>query len=154
MTTTRLNRWLKPLAILLVIVLIVMLLIPRELTDAELAQIKPGMTMDEARLLLGEATDEWNTGTGFLLDSNEYRLTLTSKGKFWKPTRSVTVSTENGQIVMGQQVSKWHSKNHLLWVQQKNGMVVKTTLLPITCTGGGIEGCIETIKECWNQWWK
>lgn len=49
MSRTTLNRWLKPLACLLVIVLIVILLIPVELTDEQLAQIKPGMTLQDAK---------------------------------------------------------------------------------------------------------
>lgn len=151
MNNTTLNRWLKPLAILLVIVLIVMLLIPAELTDEQLAQIKPGMTLQAAKDLLGDVNEkEWVLTGDLIMKPDGYECTATFKGKFFKPNITVTMKG----VSLGHHASTWIGKSHLLWVEHKNGIVMKTCLFPITRTGGGLQGCIDTIKQYWNDWRK
>jgi len=156
MKPTRLNRWLKPLAILLVIVIIVMMLIPAELTNQRFAQIKPGMTMMEVKRLLGEPFEgSWRSSSWDSMDrvrkmvegTNENDFTLTHYGEFWKPTMTVTCSG----VSEHEEHSIWIGKTHMLWVEHNKNIVVNTGMFPIKRWGGGYLGCIDSIKHFWKH---
>jgi len=155
MKPTTLNRWLKPLAWLLVIVLIVMLLIPSELTDEQLAQIQPGMTLVQVKRLLGEPFEgEWSSSSHDSLrriveldDANNIGFKLTHYGQFWKPTMTVICSG----ISEFEEHSIWIGKTHILWVEHNKNVVVNTGMFPITRWGGGFQGCIDSLKHYWKH---
>ncbi|HQR07110.1 MAG TPA: hypothetical protein PLN21_09825 [Gemmatales bacterium] len=144
MKTTTLNRWLKPLAIFLVIVLLVMLLIPSELTDEQLAQIKPGMTILDVQRLLGQ-----RNGRGFIAASTP-GLFWKQDQKWWKPALQAKIEGE--AIATGCFI--WQNGTLLLSVEHRDGIVTRTWLFPITRSGGGLQGCIDTFKEYWEKWWR
>ena len=88
MKTITCNRWLKLIAWLLVIVIIVMLLIPAELADEQLAQIKPGISIAEVIHLLGEPKKyhEFNSSS-----MGKY---WSLKRKWWKPNLEAKIEDE------------------------------------------------------------
>lgn len=155
MKPTTLNRWLKPLAILLVIVLIVMLLIPADLTDEQLAQIKPGMTMEEVKRLLGGPFEgRWRSSSHDSLrrivepgDANNVGFELTHYGQFWKPSMSVRCPG----VSEYEEHSIWIGKTHMLWVEHKKDIVVTIGMFPITRYGGGLDGFISSLKYYWKR---
>ncbi|MFT3881424.1 MAG: hypothetical protein QM703_17385 [Gemmatales bacterium] len=147
MSRTTLNRWLKPLAIVLVIVLIVMLLIPAELTDEQLAQIQVGMQISDMQRSLGQVNGR------AMIAASTPGLLWRKEQRWWKPTLQAKVEGE-AIAALGSGCSIWNTDTLLLWVEHHDGVVTKTWLFPITRSGGGLEGCIETIKQYWNQWWK
>src|SRR5262245_19827124 len=119
MKPTTKNRWLKLLAWVLVLVIIVMLLIPLELSNQQLLQVQPGMTMDLVKELLGEPVpDPWDLGV-LVEEPAGYRFTLKKKGLFWKPTVSAPVTGMSmASLAAGR--SRWIGKTHLLWVELEN----------------------------------
>ena len=144
------NRRLKLLVWLLVLVIIVMLLIPSELTYVQLAQIQPGMTLEKVKERLGSPVKE-TLDLGVLHTSPDgFHGKITIKRKFWKPT----IDANFNGFSATNKLSIWIGENHLLWVEHQDGIVVKTCLFPITRTGGGIQGCFDTLKDYWNQWRK
>lgn len=150
MNHTTLNRWLKPLAILLVIVLIVMLLIPGELTDEQLAQIKPGMTLAEVKRLLGEPFEgRWSSSSMAepVEGADTWGSRWTHLGQFWKPT----ISFIHHSSSLNKQYGIWIGKTRLLWVEHDNDIATKTWMFPITRYGGGLEGCISSLKYYWKR---
>lgn len=150
MNHSRFNTWLKPLVILLVIVLIVMLLIPAELTNEQLSQVQPGMTLQQVKELLGEpASGSWDLGV-LVEESDGYRFTLSKKGQFWKPKVSAPVKG----MSLSNEHTRWIGQTHLLWVQHDKDIVLKTWLLPITHSGGGLQGCVDSLLEYWHKWTK
>lgn len=158
MSRTTLNRCLKPLAILLVIILIVMLLIPRELTDAELAQIIPGMTLVEASRLLGNPRSD----KAQIIYLSDYPIRHTVdfdqewllEGRWWKPTLSAIIPRKDVDAKSESPSTTWIGRTHLLWVEHKDGIVTKVWMFRLTRSGGGLEGFMETLREYWNKWWK
>jgi hypothetical protein len=154
MNTTKLNRCLKPLAWILVIVIIVMLLIPAELTDEQLSQIKPGMSILQVKRLLGEPFEgEWSSSSHDGLrrivelgDANNIGFKLTHYGQFWKPTMTVTCSG----VSEFKEHSIWIGKTHMLWVEHNKNIVVNTGIFPITRSAGGFQGCIDSLKHYWK----
>src|SRR5437868_4018361 len=80
MKPTTLNRWLKPLAWLLVIVIIIMLLIPAELTDTQLAQIQPGMKIADVKRILGE-----KKGNVTVIERSSADTYWVLERKWWNP---------------------------------------------------------------------
>lgn len=152
MKPTTKNRWLKLLAWLLVITIIVMLLIPVNLTDKQLEQIKPGMTLEQVHTLLGSSfKGRWMHSNsidskdpdGLVLRSYHY-------GKWWKPDYHLKCSWDG----MSWQHLCWIGQTQLLCVEHDNGIITKTWLFPVTRHGGGLQGCIDTLKDYWNQWRK
>jgi len=158
MKPNTLNRYLKLIAWLLVIVLVVMLLIPSELTDEQLAQIKPGMAVQQVKDLLGEPIKAKKSYSLAEYD-NHAPMWITHwqyQGKFWHPSIEIIISNDKVAPFWSgspNSSSEWISKHHLLWVQHHNGIVIQTWLFPVKRFGGGIQGCLDTFKEYWNKWW-
>lgn len=154
MMNTRSRRWLRLFAWLLVLAIIVMLFIPSELTESQLAQIKPGMSLEQVQRLLGEPAREWEHGAGYGPPGHVVRMVFTSNGKWAESNLSVTIDAD-ADTPHSMQNTKWTGANHLLWVEYDDKkLVTKTWLFPIARSGGGFQGCIDTMKECLNSCWK
>lgn len=147
MKPTTTNRLLKLLAWLLVLIIVVMLLLPSELTDAQLAQIKPGMPLHVARRLLGQ-----ENGYSTIAASTPGIFWMKDR-KWWNPSLQAKIEDEATACLFSGG-SLWVSNNYLLVVEHHDGIVTKTWLFPITRIGGGLQGCIDTIKKYWNDWRK
>ncbi len=152
MKSTRSNRWLKLIVGLLVIVIIVMLLIPSEPTYRQLAMIEPGITIEQVKQRLSEPTGRLVPISAFS-SAGLSTITYYMQGHFWKPSISVSVNSTEG-VSFQKNTLTWIGQSHLLWVEHDNGVVTKTWLFPITRTGGGIQGCINTLKQYWSEWLK
>lgn len=148
------NRWLDLLKNTLVVAIVVLLLITPELTSEQLAQIKPGMTMKDATNLLGEPRIVKAMLHKALSTGGFYIGGWLLPGEMWKPTLSAEIPWGTIKEKSEYRTSTWMGKTHLLWVEHNNGIVVNTWLFPITRTGGGLQGCIDTIKQYWNDWRK
>lgn len=149
MKSTTLNRWLKIVAWLWAMVIVVMLLIPAALTDEQLTQIKPGMTIQQVQQLLGQPCSGGRmvgVGTRFQIQRWSWRR------NWWRQHLSASIPDDT--ISLMTPVQRWVGGTSLLLVAHEDGMVTKTWLFPITRSGGGLKGCIDTIKEYWNDWWK
>lgn len=151
MKTTTLNRWLKIVAWLWVTVIVVMLLIPVALTDEQLTQIKPGMTIQQVQQLLGQpCSDGVMAGVGASFPGHIHRWSW--RRNWWRQHLYVRIPDNTISSMTLRQ--SWVGGTSLLLVAHEDGMVTKTWLFPITRSGGGLQGCIDTIKEYWNDWWK
>lgn len=152
------NRWLKHLVILLVIVLIVMLLIPAELTHEQLGQIKPGMTMTEVKNRLGEPNVTTETIIISPDNSGQTQYQFASiwiRSGYWsQPTAFAQLPEKAIKIESEYATSKWLGKSSLLWIEHDANNVKHVWLIPVTKQGGGFQGCLDTIKDYWNKWWK
>lgn len=147
------NRWLKLLLCLWAIVLIVILLTPSDLTYKQLKQINTSMTIPQVYQLLGEPTREWIDESENGPPGQNGQRVLVSKGDWhWRGLR-VTINTGPDSPTSKQNV-KWTGANHLLWIEYAKGKVDGIWLFPLTRTGGGLEGCIDAIRDQWNNLWK
>ena len=151
--------WFDLLTNTLVVAIVVLLLIPTELTDEQLAQIKPGMTVQQVKDMLGEPIKAKKSyGLAEYANSSPKWITHWQyQGKFWQPSIEIIISNDKVAPFRSSSPNysfEWISKHHLLWVQHHNGIVSQTWLFPIKRFGGGIQGCIDTIKQYWNDWWK
>ena len=145
------NCWLKLLAGLLALAIIVMLLIPAELTDEHLSQVKSGMSIQQANQLLGQSCSKAIMG-GAVISFPGYVQQWSLRGTWFR--QHLFARIPDNTVPMRSPIQSWVGKTSILLVAHENGIVTTTWLFPITRTGGGIQGCIDTIKEYWNDWWK
>ena len=131
----------------LVIAILVMLLIPTGLTTDQLRQIHSGMRIAEVKQLLGQENGHAN-------------IAASTPGIFWMKYRRWWNPSLQAKLEAGAEESlllsggfAWFNDALLLVVDHHNGIVTKTWLFPLTSTGSGLQGCIDTIKQYWNQWW-
>ncbi len=159
MKFTALNRCLKPLTWLLVIVIIFMLLIPAELSNEQLAQIQPGMTMVEVNRRIGNSNvrEGWSVlAIGDPGSSEGETVAMWDQSERWLQPRVEALIPDGNSIKLNttQRASFWVGKSSLLWIEHDNEKVLKVWLIPVTKKGGGFQGCINTFREYWNKWWK
>jgi len=145
-------RWDKVIISLLVIVIIVMLLIPAELTYTQLNQVKVGMTLNEAKQLLGESNRRVLFNLPITNPGDTLPIGVQVPGAWWHPTLNASIPMKQSRL-FELTYQTWIGKSHMLLIQAENDIIVVASIAPITCTGGGIQGCIDSLKECWNKWW-
>jgi len=143
--------WFDLLTNTLVVAIVVLLLMTSELTNEQLIRIKPGMTLKQAKDLLGAPFEgNWTSYSMAvkLEGTDNFGFKLTHFDKFFNPNLTIVYSGCSLQTPY----AHWIGKTHLLWVEHNNGIVTKTWLFPITRSGGGIQGCINTLKNYWRRW--
>lgn len=146
------NRWLKIIIWMQVLVIIVMLAIPAELTYSQLAQVRPGMTLQDAKRLLGEPSKKGSIHH-VMMNFEVGNYHWEHAGILWRPTRSASFPVKSAKFAENPP-SIWVGCSHLLWIQTEGEVIVYVCIAPITCSGGGIQGCMDTIRQYWNEWWK
>jgi hypothetical protein len=145
----------KWLAFVLPSLMIIYLLVPSRLTDSQLAQIKVGMTIHEVEQLLGEPCNKGIISSSSSNKRTSYASGWFMMGEFWQPSLAVTFPPETIIAFSDKHIpesSIWFGKEQLLWVEHDNGVVVKTWQFPLRRSGGGLQGCFNSIKKYWNQW--
>lgn len=145
------TRWLKLLAWVLGIMLLIVVVIPTELTDEQLSRVNPGMTIQDVEQMLGNPCRSAIVGSITWGNRPDWVNSWYLEGAWHKPALTAAIPDET--ILLGDPNQTWVGKKHLLWVEHSNGTITRTWLFPITRTGGGIQGCVETLKNYWNQWW-
>lgn len=149
MKPTACHRWLQLIVWVWVMVIIVMLIIPGDLTDEQLAQIQPGMTMEQVKSLLGQPFDgAWSFSSLVEIDPPDglsYRAT--HFGHWGKPSYYLRYSGGG----MYDDKCIWIGKTRLLSVEHRNGVVTMTWLFPIISAGGGVQGCIDSLRYYWRK---
>jgi len=138
----------------MVILIIVMLILPSDLTYAQLNQIKVGMTLQDAVRLLGDPDERaWTTSRLFDGDKpGEIIWLWTIHGEWGKPTLT-TMITYHHKLVQACTASCWVGKTHLLFIHSDDDdAIVNVCIVPIHRTGGGLRSCFDSICEYWNDW--
>jgi hypothetical protein len=129
------------------------------LTDEQLAQVKPGMTMEKVNHLIGKSNvlHGWSVlSIGVPESSEEDTVSMWDQSERWLQPRVEALIPAGNAIKMNslQRASFWVGKSSLLWIEHNQDKVLKVWLIPITKQGGGFQGCINTFREYWNKWWK
>jgi hypothetical protein len=136
---------------------------PREwLTDQMLAQIKPGMTVDEVKKLLGEPSREYgfDIWTGVFPLPNEggerHTFQMVTLSSPWLPTlRGEATGMRNPTSFQTSSLNDndppslfWVGHNRVLFVRNDTaGKVAAFQVVPVTRSGGGLWGWIISQRE-------
>jgi hypothetical protein len=148
-------------AAMLAILIVVLLLWPAELTDEQLMQVKPGMKLLQVEKILGEPNESLKAmilGYCFTPTSHMSRSSRLFDDRWlWRRPGKLWVSTLTVHFPCGfknapnSSAYYWIGKKSILWVNHEQGMVVTALVVPIERSGGGLQGCFDTVRDYWNN---